>query len=211
MTWPPSGASSCRQTGASTSPDNTSSSWTGPRGLHCPRRRASSPHAPSTVPASRSACARSPSSGPFRRTISCIGKRRSGSSGRHSGAGVFLLDGGSVARHRGEASGSGADSTYYRTRNRFLAWRRGVSISGRKESFANLVDEQLEVRRWATAAQWQAARQGLVDGVLGRFGRRRRPLPGVVTGGLVEALRLLVVPGRLGRRIARRVGVGRSA
>ncbi len=123
----------------------------------------------------------------------------------------LLLDGGSVARHRGEASGSGADSTYYRTRNRFLAWRRGVSISGRKESFANLVDEQLEVRRWATAAQWQAARQGLVDGVLGRFGRRRRPLPGVITGGLVEALRLLVVPGRLGRRIARRVGVGRSA
>ena len=116
------------------------------------------------------------------------------------------LDGGSRVGHRGEASGTGTDATYYRTRNRFLAWRRGISISGRRESFADLVDEQLRVRAWASPPQWHAARQGLVDGVIGRFGRRPSPLPAALVGSAVEALRLLVLPRRIGRRIAARLG-----
>lgn len=114
---------------------------------------------------------------------------------------TLLLHGASLVRHRGEGSGSGDNATYYRTRNRFIAWRRGVPISGRRETWLDLIEEQLRIQAWATPSQWVAARMGLIDGILGRGGARRAVWPAMIAGTAVTLLRALVLPKKAVRRL----------
>ncbi len=84
---------------------------------------------------------------------------------RQKGWHVFLT-GDSLVRHIGKGSDSGGNTDYYLTRNRFLALRRGCSISGRRETLVGLILEHL------SGCENPAYRHGLVDGVCGVFGKR---------------------------------------
>lgn len=105
---------------------------------------------------------------------------------------TLLVDGSSVVMHTGEASNSAHNSRYYRTRNRFLALQRGIAVSGGEESLVSLVAEELVRGSRGDAEGQKATRDGLVDGLLGRFGKRRPPWRPPVLTPIILSLKLLV-------------------
>ncbi len=105
---------------------------------------------------------------------------------------TLLVDGSSVVMHTGEASNSAQNSRYYRTRNRFLALQRGVAVSGRAESLVSLVAEELARGSQGAAEAQIATREGLVDGLLGRFGKRRPPWRPAILALIISSLKLLM-------------------
>ncbi len=116
----------------------------------------------------------------------------------------LMLDGSSIVMHEGSASDSNDNAKYYRTRNRFLALRRGVSISGARESPISLIHEELQRSRRADANGRRSIHEGLLDGLLGRFGKRRRAWSPLVLGAVMFALSLGVLPYRLMRKVSDR-------
>ncbi|WP_332769800.1 glycosyltransferase family 2 protein [Phenylobacterium sp.] len=116
----------------------------------------------------------------------------------------LVLDGASIVMHEGSASDSNDNAKYYRTRNRFLALRRRVSISGEQESPISLIHEELQRARRGDANGRRSMREGLLDGLLGRFGRRGRPWSPLVLHPATAALSMVVLPYRLLRKLADR-------
>lgn len=116
----------------------------------------------------------------------------------------LMLDGSSIVMHEGSASDSNDNGKYYRTRNRFLALRRGVSISGRPESVISLIHEELQRSRRVEANGRRSTYEGLLDGLLGRFGKRRRPWPPLLLCAAILILSVGVLPYRLLRKLSDR-------
>ena len=109
-----------------------------------------------------------------------------------------LLSGNSLVKHLGKGSDSGGNADYYLTRNRFLALRRGVYVSGRRETLVGLTLEHLP------DCDKAAYRCGLVDGVCGVFGKRAPMSP--ARRLLVFLLAAFVFPRRAARKARSRMG-----
>lgn len=114
----------------------------------------------------------------------------------------LLLCGASRVLHQSGASDSGDNAQYYMARNRFLALKRGVSVSGKVETVPGLIVETLaRIKRIPRTRV--ALEDGLLDGLAGRFGKRgagRRP---VIRRTLIGALSVATIGHRLLRRLTR--------
>lgn len=69
-------------------------------------------------------------------------------------------------------SDTNSNARYYLTRNRFLAHKRGVYLTGPSESLQSLVLEEAGNIYDSNLERRFAAKQGIVDGLMGRVGRR---------------------------------------
>lgn len=84
-------------------------------------------------------------------------------------------DGQSRVRHMAGGSMVGVSKRYYLTRNRFIANRRGLSLSGLPETFWTVLWEEAGHLYADNPQERFGAKQGIIDGILGRGGKRIEP------------------------------------
>jgi hypothetical protein len=117
------------------------------------------------------------------------------------------MNGRSKVIHKGGASDESANAHYYRSRNRFLAHRRDVSICGKRESLFSLITEQLYRASINGIPERKAMHDGLLDGLSGRFGKRHKPWPQVIRRSVISILTLIILPYRMRRKLQRRFSI----
>jgi len=105
----------------------------------------------------------------------------------------ILVDGKSLCYHKGGGSISSEIQEYYMTRNTFIALKRGTYLVGVPNTWLGFVVQGLKMPKGNE--QLAAARaSGLLDGVFGRFGKRRSSWNPVIRNTLILALKILVLP-----------------
>ena len=113
----------------------------------------------------------------------------------------ICVDGSSMVTHEREGSNSSHNSTYYRVRNRFMALRRGVSVSGEAETLTWLMTDQLRHIARLEGRARTAAQNGLVAGLSRKSGPRGRNLHPALLLLLVTACQLVTYPSRISSRL----------
>jgi GT2 family glycosyltransferase len=115
----------------------------------------------------------------------------------------LLLNGASEITHIGAASNTSNNTAYYEARNRFLALRRCISVSGQDETWFSVLTWLLYELRFSDPDRRIAEQHGIIDGVLGRFGKRRPPWSPAMTAAMIGILRAVVLPYRVTRKVLR--------
>lgn len=111
----------------------------------------------------------------------------------------IMVDCSSRVEHEGEGSSTGSNRLYYIARNRFLAMRRGIQLRDREESNFSIVEYEFFEAASHDFAARVAITEGLIDGLLGHFGRRSdNRIPRIITFPLAFTVPLLI---RLKRKI----------
>lgn len=80
----------------------------------------------------------------------------------------------SRVRHVAGASNESFNAAYYLTRNRFIAYRRGVMISGRTDTLVDILIQEVRNIYGPSKDHRFAVKQGIIDGLIGREGARPR-------------------------------------
>jgi hypothetical protein len=88
---------------------------------------------------------------------------------------TLLVSGASRVCHQDGGADTNYNALYYRVRNRFIALRRGISLSGQREGLLWLLRDQWGQVYQTDEAAAVAAKQGILDGVLRRTGPRPKP------------------------------------
>jgi GT2 family glycosyltransferase len=105
----------------------------------------------------------------------------------------IFVDGKSHCLHVGAASSSNENQEYYLTRNNFIALKRGNDLVGVPNTWLGFVFQGLKSpknNRRLTSARLD----GLLDGVLGRFGKRQSKWNPVTRTIMVLALKIFIIP-----------------
>ena len=103
---------------------------------------------------------------------------------------TLWVDGGSRVRHVAGASDANSNSRYYLTRNRFLAYRRGVYLSEKPETLTSVLFDEAAGLYHPNSDTRFAAKQGLIDGLKGRTGPRPKAPPRALVEALILPLRI---------------------
>lgn len=113
----------------------------------------------------------------------------------------LCVDGASLVTHAREGSNVSYNSTYYRIRNTFVAFRRGISVSGESKHMVELMTDQLRQIGRISDKGRLAAQNGLIDGLSGKIGPRGRNRHPVILRLLVTGCQLASLPYRVSSRL----------
>lgn len=113
----------------------------------------------------------------------------------------ICVDGASLVTHAREGSNISHNSTYYRIRNTFIAFRRGISVSGESKHMVGLMTDQLRQISRISGKGQLAARNGLIDGLFRKVGPRGRNRHPAILRLLVMGCQLASLPHRISSRL----------
>jgi GT2 family glycosyltransferase len=100
----------------------------------------------------------------------------------------LLIDCRSRVDHEGEGSSTGFNRLYYIARNRFLAKRRGIPLRERAESALSIIEYEYLESLTKSHSERVAITNGLIDGLVGRFGKRAASYSIIITSPLAALL-----------------------